>query len=117
MAKLSEEAKAYTPKQTYNIADLESVSVDMDVQDDEFQTQDENGNEKTVKQKVIEVDGHKYRVPKTVLNQLKVLLEDNQNLKRFKVKKSGQGMNTDYTVIPLTGSGENQNVPVEKPGQ
>jgi len=101
MAKLSEEAKAYEPKQTHNIADLEEVSVDLDVLDDEFETTDEKGNTKVVKQKVVEIDGARYRVPNSVLNQLKVLLEDNPELKKFKVKKSGQGLNTDYTVIPV----------------
>ena len=101
MAKLKEEAMTYESKQTKNIADLEVVSVDLDVEDDEFEIEDEKGNLKTIKQKVIIVDGEKYRVPNSVLKQLKVLLEDNPKITKFKVKRSGQGLNTDYTVIPL----------------
>ena len=101
MAKLNEEAKAYKPKQTNNIADLDEVSVDLDVIDDEFEAHDEDGKTKVVKQKIIEVDGNRYRVPSSVLNQLKVLLEDNPDMKKFKVKKSGQGLSTEYVVIPI----------------
>jgi hypothetical protein len=50
---------------------------------------------------IADLDGEKYRVPNSVLKQLKVLLEDNPDLKKFKVKKSGVGLNTDYTVIPI----------------
>lgn len=102
MAKLKDEAKAYEPKQTKNIADLEEVSVDVEIEDDEFETTDNEGNSKIVKQKVAIIDGYRYRVPNSVLNQLKVLLEDNPNITKFKVKKSGQGLNTEYIVIPMT---------------
>lgn len=102
MANLKDEAKAYEPKQTLNIADLEKVSVEIPVEDDEYEFVDEKtGEEKKIKQKVVIVENKKYRVPASVLNQLKILLEDNPELKWFKVKKSGVGLNTDYTVIPI----------------
>lgn len=101
MAKLKEEALSYEAKLTKNIADLNEVSVDIELEDDEFEMEDEKGETKVVKQKIIVVNGDKYRVPKSVLKQLKDQLEDNPDLKKFKVKKSGQGLNTDYTVIPL----------------
>src|SRR6056297_582484 len=110
MATLGEEAQAYEPQRTHNIADLPKVSVKLDVQNDEFETQDEHGQPKTVKQKIIVVDGCKYRVPNSVLNQVKVLLEDNPKLAYFKVKKTGQGLNTDYTVIPMLGEAEVEKV-------
>jgi hypothetical protein len=48
------------------------------------------------------VDDEKYRVPISVIQQLQVMIEDNPNLKKFKVKKTGEGKdNTRYTVIPL----------------
>ena len=101
MAKLKEEAEKYEPKQTHNIAELDRVSVNLEVQDDEFEFIAEDGNPKVVKQKVLVIDGLNYRVPNSVLTQLKVLLEDNPNLEFFKVKRTGQGLNTDYTAIPL----------------
>lgn len=109
MAKLKDEAKAYEPKQTHNIAELDKVSVEIEVEDDEFEVE-KDGKTEVIKQKVAIVDGEKYRVPNSVLNQLKVLLEDNLNLKYFKVKKTGQGLNTDYTAIPLTSGAETEKV-------
>ena len=93
MAKLSEEAKAYEPKQIKNIADLPSVSVDLDVKED---------TKAEFPYKYIEVNGERYKLPMTVLSSLKAILEENKNLKTFKVKKSGQGLGTEYTTIPLS---------------
>jgi len=102
MSKISEYAKDYEPTaKTKNIADLEKVSTDLELVDDEFEFT--KGDEtKTVKQKVIIVDDESYRVPVTVIQQLKVLIEDNKNLKFFKVKKSGSTKDdTRYQVIPM----------------
>ena len=110
MASLKDEAMAYEPKMTHNIAELERVSIDINVEDDEYEVEDKEGNLKTIKQKVTTIDGIKYRVPNSVLNQLKILLQDNPNIKYIKVKKTGQGLNTDYTVIPIL----NQEPKVEK---
>ena len=102
MTKLKDEALAYESKQTKNIVDLEIVPIDLELEDDEFEAEDERtGKIKVIKQKVATIDGERYRVPNSVLKQLKVLLEDNPKMSRFKVKKSGQGLNTDYTVIPI----------------
>jgi hypothetical protein len=105
MAKLGEYAKGYEPAATTkNIADLTEVSTDLDLQDDEFEFEDKKtGDTKTVKQKVIVLNEEKYRVPVSVIQQLKVLFEDNPNLKRFKVKRSGSTKDdTRYQVIPLS---------------
>ncbi len=92
MTKLSDFAKAYEPKQVNNIAELEKVSTDADVKEE---------SESEFPYHYIEVEGQRYKVPNSVLTALKSILEDNANLKTFKVKKSGEGMNTRYTVIPL----------------
>lgn len=102
MVKLAEFAKEYESKATKNIADLKEVSTDLELEDDEFEFTDKDGKNKIVKQKVVEQNGEKYRVPVSVIQQLQVMLEDNPNLKKFKVKKTGEGKdNTRYTVIPL----------------
>lgn len=100
---IKEEAQNYEPPtKTKNIADLAKVSTDLTLEDDSF-TFTEGDKEKTVKQKVITVEGEKYRVPLSVIGSLKVILEDNPELKYFKVKKTGEGKDsTKYTVIPLT---------------
>jgi len=100
--KINEIAKAYESNATKNITDLAEVSTDMDVTDDEFELKDKiTGEMKTIKQKIIVINGINYRIPLTVFGQLKIVLEDNPNLKKFKVKKSGMGMETRYQVIPL----------------
>jgi hypothetical protein len=104
MAKLNEFAKDYEPvATTKNIADLPEVSVDLELEDDTFEFTDKiTGKPKTVTQKVIIIEGEKYRVPVSVIQQLKVILEDNPNLKKFKVKKSGTTKDdTRYQCIPL----------------
>jgi len=93
MAKLNQEAKDYEPKQIKTIADLNEVSVDLDVQQEA---------EAEFPYKYVEVEGERYKVPYSVLAALKEILADNPTLKRFKVKKSGEGMKTKYTVIPLS---------------
>lgn len=95
---LKQEAEEYeVPTKTKNIVELDKVQVDVVIEDDNFTNKD--GEE--VKQKVITVEGEKYRVPVSVLNNLKVLIQDNPNLKEVKVRKTGEGMDTRYTVIPL----------------
>jgi len=101
MATLGEEAQAYEPSTTKNITELPEVSIDIQLEDDSFETTDEDGKEKTVRQKVITLNGEKYRVPVSVLKQLKAQKEANPKLQKFKVSKSGEGMKTTYTVIPL----------------
>ena len=97
MAKLSEEARVYEPKQTKNIAELDVVDLGLDVEDREA-TNDEG---KSFQYKVVIVDGEEYRVPKSVLSQIKAQQEENPKLSKVKVKKTGIGLNTTYTVIPL----------------
>lgn len=50
----------------------------------------------------IEDNGTRYRIPKSVIRSLAVILADNPNIQRFKVKKTGTTKDdTSYTVIPL----------------
>jgi len=101
--KIGEVAKDFKSNATKNIADLPEVSTELEVFDDQFEITDKKTNQpKTVKQKIIRVGESNYRVPSSVFQQLKIVLEDNPNLKKFKVKKSGEGIDgTRYQVIPL----------------
>lgn len=97
MPTLKEAAKDFEPKQTKNIADLPEVSVD-------FQLVDKCGEDssgKSFNYKCLEVNGMEYRVPGKVIGDLKVILEENENIKKFKVVRKGTGLETKYTVIPL----------------
>lgn len=97
MTSLLEAAKAYEPPKTKNIADLQEVTTDIQIMDESFP--DENGKEITIQ--VIEIKGEKYRVPPSVLKALKVHVDANPNLKKFKVVRSGAGLSTTYTVVPI----------------
>lgn len=98
MAKLKEEALAYEPQQSKNIAELEVVSVDLDVKESE-EFLDSEG--KPFRYKYVIKDGEKYRVPNSVLEQVKGFLTERPTMTKFKVKKSGSGLNTKYQVIPI----------------
>jgi len=97
MASIKEEAQAYEPKQTKNIADLNKVSIDL--QTEERVGTDKDGN--PFRYKVIIVDGEDYRVPDSVLKSLKAIFKEKPELKEFKVVKTGEGLNTNYTVVPI----------------
>ncbi len=99
MAKLSERAQNYVATgKLKNISELSSVSTDVDIQEKIFA----EGTEKEFKAEVFTVDGEEYKMPLTVISSLNVILEENPALKTFKVKKSGSGIGTEYTVIPLS---------------
>ena len=102
MATIGEAADNYKPStKTMNIADLDKVSIDLQIVEDNFEFT--KGDEtKTVNQEIIVIEEVKYRIPVTVKQQLKILLEDNPKLKFFKVKKSGTTKDdTRYQCIPL----------------
>lgn len=78
------------------------MPVDIDLIDDSFEFV-EDGVTKTVDQKVIVIEDVKYRVPISVIKQLKVFLAEMPSMKHFRVKKTGTTKaDTIYTVIPLT---------------
>lgn len=97
MATLRESAKAFKPKTTKSITELKSVNTEFDIETKMFI--DKDGKEFSIQ--VIEVDGEEYRVPVSVIKQLKEQLAENSGMTKFKVRKSGEGMNTSYTVVPL----------------
>lgn len=97
MAKLNEVANKYEPPKTKNIADLDVVKTDVEVE--ERSGKNQAGEEYSYN--VIVVDGQDYRVPDSVLSSLKAILQKNANLKTFSVSKQGAGMNTRYAVVPI----------------
>jgi len=97
MGNLKDEAQAYEPQQVQVISEIEVVRTDLDVKEDTGV--DSNGKEFTYK--FVIIDGNKYRVPNSVLEQLKTILTAKPDLKTFTVKKAGSGMSTKYTVVQL----------------
>ena len=98
MATLKEEAQTFEPKQTKNIADLPEVSTDFQV----IRKVGKDNNGVEFQYMCLEINGLEYRLPGKVLGDLKIILKENPNLKRFKVVKTGTGLETRYTVIPLS---------------
>lgn len=109
MANIKELALAFEPQQTKNISELKHISIDVEVTEEKH-IKKETGEEFTIK--VIEVEGEKYRVPNSVLENIKVLLEKFPNMKHFTVLKSGNGMATRYQVLPIEKESKEE-VPVE----
>jgi|GEM_PF-1503404 len=95
---LKEAAQKYIPQTTKNIADLPEVDIET------MQLEDRSGvdnNNEQFNYKVIVVNGEEYRVPSSVIGNIKGILEKKPALKKVSVSKTGQGMNTRYTVIPM----------------
>ena len=94
MGTIKDKAKEYEAKaKVKNISELPSIETNLVVFDDA---------DAEFPYSYIEVNGERYKIPTSVLASLKAILEENPNLKKFKVKKSGEGMDTRYTVIPLS---------------
>lgn len=97
MSSLKDTATQYEPPQTKNIADLKKVSTDVDMQ---IKTVHEGEADEFSYHYFVQ-DGEEYRVPITVLVQLKEHLAANPSLEWVKVSKKGEGLKTTYTVIPI----------------
>jgi hypothetical protein len=94
---IKEHAMEYQPKTAKNITELKTVSVNLIPQ---IETgEDIDGKEYTYK--YIEVNGEKFRIPESVLFNLKAIMEKKPTLQNFAVTKTGEGRSTKYTVIPL----------------
>ena len=92
MPTLKESAMNYVPTQIKTVADLPQVSVDVEIlfnPDAEFPYH------------YIQINGDEYKVPDSVRRDLQTILKENPNLKAFKVKKTGEGLKTRYTIITL----------------
>ena len=94
---IKEFAKSYEPQKMKLISDLDSVKSTI-----EFKTETRKDREnKDYLINFIVIDGVEYRVPISVVEQLKIVLESKPDLETFKVSKTGEGMATKYQVIPL----------------
>lgn len=101
MTTLGEFADKYTAptkNKTMNIVDLPKVSTKLELVNDNWT----NKEGKVVEQQVVVIDGVKYRVPKTVLEQLQTLRKFVPSLEYFKVSKTGTTKDdTKYKVEPV----------------
>ena len=98
METIKQAAQNFVPQTTKNIADLPEVNIET------MQLEDREGKDNegaSFKYKVIVVNGEEFRVPGSVIGSIKGILEKKPELKRISVSKTGQGMQTRYTVIPI----------------
>lgn len=95
MGTLFEEAKAFEPQQTMNIADLDSVPV-RDVQ--LFTKEGKNAEGEAYSFRYLEFNGKPYRVPTSVVEELQTIIKLKPDVKNIRVKKSGSGLATRYKV-------------------
>ena len=93
MGSIKDEANNFTSKSNVrNISELKEISTDLAV------FSEENAE---FPYKYLDVNSERYKLPDSVLAALQAILKSNPNLKKFKVSKSGTGLNTKYVVIPL----------------
>jgi len=97
MVSIIEAAKAYEPKQTLNIADLDKVDVKLNL---ESRTGTDNDG-KDFDYQVAVIEGKEYRVPNMVLEKLKEATKIKSDIKYFRVNKVGSGLNTRYSIEVL----------------
>jgi len=95
MATLREEAMAYEPPQTLNIADLDKIPIDIEL----FDGQGKATDGEIFKYKFAKIEDKEYRVAGSIIGGIKSLLAKIPSLSHVTVIKQGSGMNTRYQVI------------------
>lgn len=90
-------AKEYEPQRMKNIIELEVVRTDLEIKEEDRVDQN---NEKYHVMFIV-VNGEEYRIPSSVVTQLKAILEAKPDLAAFRVTKTGEGKGTKYQVISL----------------
>lgn len=94
MPSLKETAKDYEPKRTLNVVDLDRVDLSLPIEE---RTGTDNSG-KAFDYHVLVVNEQEYRVPNTVLEEIKKILKLKPEAKFVKVTKKGTGLNTTYSV-------------------
>ena len=97
MTTLKEQAQSYEQKRTLNIADLDRVDLTWTVE--ERTGTDKEG--KTFNYKVMVVNSQEYRVPNTVLEEIKKMLSLKPDLAFVNVTQTGSGLSTRYSVSAI----------------
>lgn len=97
MSTLREEAIAYQPQQTLNIADLDKVPVDVEM----FSKTGKNKDNEPFTYKYFVLNEQEYRVPSSVIEEIQTIVKLKPDTQFIKVKKSGSGLSTRYKVEAL----------------
>jgi hypothetical protein len=97
MTTLKETATAYEPKRTLIVSDLPMISILEPTEE----RNDVDKNNKPYSYVVMVRDGVDYRVPSSVLEQIKNITEIDEKITEVQISKKGEGMDSKYTVIPV----------------
>ena len=90
-------ANDFVPQTSKNVTELEVLNILHDITTKECQ--DSKGKTFTVNE--IVVDEETYRVPTSVIGQIKEILKVKPDTVEVKVTKKGEGLATKYQVIPM----------------
>lgn len=96
MVSIYEFAKAYEPPQIGNVADLDALPLELDIQSKEAKNQEGE----TYTYNFVVIKDKTYRVPASVIEEIQLVLKLRPETKSVKVSKSGTGMSTRYRVEP-----------------
>lgn len=92
MANLGETADNYQKPKLHNVTELDFISANMEVLDE---------NEAEFPYKYVMVDGIRYKIPKTVIEDIQQFRKISPNITKYKIASKGSGKEIKYTVIPL----------------
>lgn len=98
MTSLKDSAKAFVPRTSKTVADLNVLTLDLPT---EKRTGKDRESGEPYEYNVVVFMGEDYRLPDTVQKDIQTILTAKPELKTVKVVKKGQGLNTSYTVIPI----------------
>ena len=97
MENMKEFLANYEPPTTESIAELGYLDLSFPLR--KFEGERENNGEiESFSYYYIEKDGKRYRIPVSVLSQVKKILEKEPDASEFKVTRTGEELNTRYFV-------------------
>jgi NurA-like 5'-3' nuclease len=118
MGSLKESAQAYTPKQTFNIADLDRTNLKWQIIQKTGTTTRKSPEGEDVEVEytynVMVFNEQEYRVPNTVLEEIQKMLKLKPDLEFVNVTSTGSGLSTRYKVEAIMD--ELSNVDTEEAG-
>ena len=104
---IKEMSNEYEPVEFKNISEFNKIAINLEITPKMVSFTDKKTKEVEEKElnfvNLTHEDGKEYevRVPNKVLGQLKEQIKANPKMKFFSVAKSGEGLGTQYTVIPI----------------
>lgn len=114
MTSFKDKAKAYEPKQTLNITDLEKVDISWPIETRTGKKKNEDtGEDETFTYDVMIVNEKEYRVPNSVTEKVQEALKIRSDIEFVKVTKKGSGLATRYSVEVLDKTPEEKKQDVE----